>query len=370
MRAQGAAPLSRREMAEWVGWCAAAEIIGMTVAAAAARAAGNLLSDSTSLRMVAAWAALIGAGCIEALGVGLAQSGALRRRVPRLNSRRFVLVTVAVATLFWAAGELPVLTSEPDSLGSSPPMLLLALGGLGLGLVTGCLMGLVQMTVLPRGLRHRWTWVGGSVTGWALAMAVIMVGASSPGTQWPLTTVLAWAALTGAAAGGLLGLTLAWFAVSLDGRPVSSRVILRALRTGRPRWLGRSVIGLRVTGRVSGTTYEFPVIYVVQGDALWVMVGRSTAKTWWRNVSRSTRVELLRDGRWVPATAEMVSPTDPGFLNGLSWYLACWPRAKPAPEDPLVRLRMCAGPSDPELGSYGPARFASTEPGLSRTSKE
>jgi hypothetical protein len=98
--------------------------------------------------------------------------------------------------------------------------------------------------------------------------------------------LLAWAGLTGAVAGGLLGLVLAWFVVSLDGQPLSTRVVLRALRAGRPRRLSRSVVGLRVTGRVSGSTYELPVMYVTHDDDLWVMVGGSVAKTWWARRTR------------------------------------------------------------------------------------
>jgi hypothetical protein len=82
VRTRGPIPLSRVEVAEWVVRCAAAETIGMTAAAAAARAAGSLLTDTSTLRTAAAWTAVVGAGCVEAFAVGVAQSGALRRRVP------------------------------------------------------------------------------------------------------------------------------------------------------------------------------------------------------------------------------------------------------------------------------------------------
>lgn len=201
-------------------------------------------------------------------------------------------------------------------------------------------------------------------------MAVIMLGASSPGSEWPLFTLLAWAGLTGAVAGGLLGLALAWFSVSVADRPVSSRVMMRALRGGWSRRLGGSFMGLRVTGRISGATYELPVMYVAHGDARWVMVGRSATKTWWRNISRSTRVEVLHDGRWVPATVDLVTPTDPGFLNGLAWYMTRWPQARPAPEDPMVRLRVTVVSSGLHLGTYDPAPEAGAETVWAATTKE
>jgi MFS family permease len=284
-----------------------------------------------------------------------------------LDRWRFVLVTVVVAGLTWAASELPVLTSGSGSAGGAPAWPLLAVGGAALGVVAGCLLGLAQAAVLPRNLRRRSAWVAGSALGWAAAMATIMLGASTAGEGWPLPTLLAWAGLTGAVAGGLLGLVLAWFVVSLDGQPLSTRVVLRALRAGRPRRLSRSVVGLRVTGRVSGSTYELPVMYVTHDDDLWVMVGGSAAKTWWRNVSRDTRVEVLRHGGWAPATADLVGPTDPPFLNGLAWYLTRWPRAKPAPDDPMVRLRSVHERHDSYAGSYGPAGSAgSRKPGTQR----
>jgi hypothetical protein len=74
MRNGGVVPLSRSEVAEWVGRTAAAEVVGMTAAAAAARSADSLLADPSPSRTAAAWVAVVGAGCVEAFAVGIAQS--------------------------------------------------------------------------------------------------------------------------------------------------------------------------------------------------------------------------------------------------------------------------------------------------------
>lgn len=334
--------LAGRPLLRWVVLCAAAETAGMTAAAGAARAAQALLAQPSAGRTVAAWAAVLGAGAVEATAVGFAQVRALRQvgPLPRPSRRRFVLTTAVVGTLAWAAGSVRTLAPGTDT-ATAPPWPLLVLAGAALGAVTGCLLGLAQSRTLPRPLR-RGVWTGGSTAAWAPAMAVIMLGASTVGAGWPVLVVLAWAALTGAVAGGLLGLVLGWCSESLTGPPVSRRVVLGGLRHGRPRRLARAVVGLRVRGRRSGTSYELPVMYAEHDGDLWVAVGHSSRKTWWRNVGAATPVQVLRDGCWVPAVADLVPPEDPRFLNALGWYLARWPRTRLDLDDPVVRLRVLA----------------------------
>lgn len=335
------AVLSRRRLLTWVVLCAAAETVGMTAAAGAARAADALLAQPSTARTLAAWAAVLGAGALEATAVGIAQVRSLRglTPLPRPTPRRFVLTTAVVGTLAWAAGSVPTLAAPGTGATTAPPWPLLVLAGAALGAVTGCLLGLAQSRTLPRPLR-RGVWVGGSTAAWTPAMAVIMLGASTAGAGWPVHVVLAWAAVTGCVAGGLLGLVLGWSSWSLAGPTVSRRLVLEGLRRRRPRRLSRSVMGLRVRGRRSGTPYELPVMYAEHDGDLWVAVGHSARKTWWRNVGAGTPVQVLRDGCWVPAVADLVPPQDPRFLNALGWYLARWPRTRLDLDDPVVRLRL------------------------------
>src|SRR4051794_10070130 len=104
----------------------------MTAAAAAARGADALLVAPTRGDTLLAWGAVVGAGVVEALGLGIAQSGPLAGRLPHLRRGRFVAVTVLVAALTWAAAEAPALTAG-DSAGSAPPWPLLVAAGAGAG---------------------------------------------------------------------------------------------------------------------------------------------------------------------------------------------------------------------------------------------
>ncbi len=339
--------LHRPELATWVVLCAAAAAVGVTAAAAAVRGADTLLQGTTSWQTALAWAVVPAAGTTGAVTIGLAQSRALRRRWPDLSPQRFVGVTVLVGAAVWAAGSLLSLTTAPGSVtttgtaGTGHSWPVLVAGGALLGATAGGILGLAQAWSMPRRWRSRSVWVLGSAVAWMPAMSVIVLGAGAPGAAWPLATLLARAAVTGLLAGALLGLVLGWVSPSLDGVPLSRRAVLAALRHGRPRRLGRAVLGLRVTGRVTGAGYELPVMYVEHGGDLWVAVRGSSQKTWWRNLGTKTSVAVLDEAGWHAAVADLVPATDSRFLNAFAWYLVRWPHAVLGLEDPMVRIRRC-----------------------------
>lgn len=176
-----------------------------------------------------------------------------------------------------------------------------------------------------------------NLAAWPPAMAVVMLGASTPAPDWRLPTVLAWAALVGASAGALLGLVLGVLSPG-EGR-FRDRLVLRLLGSASFGRLRRSLLGIRVRGRRTGRTVELPVMYAAQPDGvLWVAVGGAAGKSWWRNLVAHPEVQVLREGRWVPARAELVRPSDPGFGPALAVYVGRWPRARLHPGDLLVRL--------------------------------
>jgi len=320
----------------WVLRCAAAEAVGMTAAAAAARGADHLLVAGGPAATAVAWTAVVAAGCIEALALGTAEATLLRRRLPALRAGRFVLVTVLVAGVAWAAGSAPGLLSAGTGSSAGPGLAFLLAAGAGVGVVTGGLLGAAQAAALPRGAR-RSAWVAANLVGWTVAMAVVMVGAGTPSAAWAPGAVLPWAALTGALAGALLGACLGWFAPSLTGPPVHNRAVLALLRRS-PRPAGRALVGLRVTGRRSGRLVELPVMYAERAGVLWVAVGHTAAKTWWRNLADRPCVQVLRAGRWTGFTAQVVHRGGPGYAEGRAVYAGRWPRARLADDDVLVRL--------------------------------
>src|SRR4051812_31603900 len=92
------------QLVGWVLLCGVAEALGMTAAAGAARATDAVLTHvgTGTGALAAALGLILAAGAVEALAVGSAQAHQLRRRLPDLRVRRFVVVTVVVAGLCWA----------------------------------------------------------------------------------------------------------------------------------------------------------------------------------------------------------------------------------------------------------------------------
>jgi hypothetical protein len=105
---QAGSALASAPIRRWVLLCGAAEAVGMTAAAFAAKLSANLFGEPTGGKQVAATLALvIAGGLIEGLALGVAQASGLERGRLRFPRRRYILVTVAVAGLGWAAASAP-----------------------------------------------------------------------------------------------------------------------------------------------------------------------------------------------------------------------------------------------------------------------
>ncbi|HET8660862.1 MAG TPA: hypothetical protein VFM55_17900 [Micromonosporaceae bacterium] len=253
---------------QWVALCAAGEAIGMTAAAAAAKASQALAGDAPTGPAVAlALSLVVAGGLIEGLALGAAQAAGLRRWLSARHRRRWVLVTVAIAGLGWAAASAPAVVAGGGESGGGgePPWLLVLVGGAALGATMGAVLGAAQALVLRGQVRHPWRWVGANVLAWFLAMAVIFLGATTPAAGWPAPAVVALGTATGLAAGATLGLVSGWFLPSLAGPPPHNRLVLSLLRSPAHGLLDRSLVGLRVRGAVSGERFELPVTYATDG---------------------------------------------------------------------------------------------------------
>jgi hypothetical protein len=220
-------PLS---LIRWTALCAAAEAIGMTAAAAAAKTSQALVNEPGTGRGAAlALSLVVGGGLVEGITLGGLQAAGLGRMLPELNRRRWLLVTVAVAGVGWAAASAPAALSGDEG-GAAPPLLLILGGALLLGAAMGAALGSAQATVLRPHVRHPWRWAGASMAAWAPAMAVIFLGAGAPEADWPLPTVVALGTVTGLAAGTVLGLVSGWFLPSLDGPSAHNRLVVSLLK--------------------------------------------------------------------------------------------------------------------------------------------
>jgi hypothetical protein len=205
-------------LARWTALCAIAEAIGMTAAAAAAKTSQALVGEPATPSQVAVSLALVvGGGLVEGVALGSLQAAGLVRVVPRLSRRRWLFVTTAIAGLGWAAASAPAALSGSDDGSSAPPLFLVLAGATMLGAVMGALLGVAQASVLRAHVRHPWRWVIASAAAWAPAMAVIFLGATAPGADWPALTVAALGTVTGLAAGTVLGLVSGSLLPTLDG---------------------------------------------------------------------------------------------------------------------------------------------------------
>ena len=313
----------------WVVLCATAEAVGMTGSAAAAR-----LGEDTSWAL----ALVVTGGLVEGLALGVAQAAGFAPWLPRFRRTPYVLVTVAVAGLGWAAGSAPAVLGGGSDGGAAPPTGLVVLGGAALGTVMGALLGAAQALPLRGRLRHPWRWVGANAVAWTPAMALIFLGATSPAASWPTPTVVALGTATGIVAGGTLGLVLGWFLPSLAGPSPHNRVVIAVLGSPLRGLLDRSVVGLRVRGRVTGEVHTLPVMYAEDEAGLVVVPGHPERKRWWRNLREPGEVSLLRDGRWSCARACLLHSGDPGYDEAAVTYRRRWPKVALTDRDLVVRL--------------------------------
>lgn len=202
--------------AGWLRACVAAEAVGITAAAAAARTA-TWLTEEHGTSVGWALAVVVAGGLVEGTALGLLQARVLRDRIGPSSARRWAVATVLVAGLAWAAGSAPATLSSGGT--GSPPLALVLLGGAGIGAVTGLLLGAAQALAANRDPAGSLRWAGASAAGWTAAMPVIYLGAGIPDAGWPTMAVVPLGTVTGLAAGAVLGLLTAGAAHRLAEGP-------------------------------------------------------------------------------------------------------------------------------------------------------
>jgi hypothetical protein len=205
-------------LARWTALCAAAETVGMTAAAAAAKTAQAVVGEApTGVETAVGLSIVVTGGLVEGVALGAAQAAGLRRLLPGLDRRRWVLVTVAVAGVGWAAFSAPAALGDAGAGGPSQLPLLLA-GASAIGVGMGAVLGGAQALVLRGRVPRPSRWVVANAVAWAPAMTVIFFGATLPDADWSVPSVVGLGAATGAAAGTVLGLVTGRFLASLTGR--------------------------------------------------------------------------------------------------------------------------------------------------------
>ena len=156
---------------------------------------------------------------IEGSIVGTAQWLVLRRPIPRMRWRVWVLATALGACVAWTLGMIPstLLFSGTDT-GTAAPgqmsdLVIYALAA-GLGLVAGSILGAPQWLALRPHLPKAGWWVLANALAWMLGMVVVFVGTSfipAQGMTWPVVLVLLlFMVAAGALVGAVHGLVLIW----------------------------------------------------------------------------------------------------------------------------------------------------------------
>lgn len=168
----------------WVlanGW---AEAAGLGTTLVLGRAVAPLLERSTELAVVLLGAvlAIVLGVLLEGALVGAAQAAVLRRALPGLAARRWVSATMLGAGIAWTLGMVPstiaALVSSGSAQGppSEPPAVLQYGLAVGLGLVTGPILGGAQWRVLRLHVAHAHRWLWANAAAWALGMLLVFLG--------------------------------------------------------------------------------------------------------------------------------------------------------------------------------------------------
>jgi len=150
----------------WVTVVSGAEALGFTFPAVVG---ATTASDASSVAVPA----LLAAGLIEGTFLGVGQAIVLRRAVPDLLPRRWVLATAVGAMIAYALGLVP------STLGVDWTRSATVAGAIVLGVLILVTLGVAQWLVVRRHVRHAYLWILITAGAWLAGMAVFL-GFSTP----------------------------------------------------------------------------------------------------------------------------------------------------------------------------------------------
>ena len=116
-------------------------------------------------------------------------------------------------------------------------------------------------------------------------------------------------------------------------------VLVLLLRSPLGRRMGRHLALLSYRGRRSGQRHELVVQYARQGTQVWIVPGQPERKTWWRNLRKTSSVELRLAGEDFQGQAVALRGDDrPEELRpALAAYLRQLPRVRRKPSGCIRR---------------------------------
>jgi hypothetical protein len=207
----------------WIRWVMA-NSIAETVGLGAAFGIGAILfpylgAPGILVALTTVAVAVLAGTLIEGTLVGTAQWIVLRRPLPAIKWRAWVLATALGAFVAWTFGMLPsTLMSAGSETGGSAPSepseaIVYGLAAL-MGLVAGTILGTPQWLVLRRHVRRAALWIGANALAWVPGMVLAFVAADFIFSASSGVGTIVLAIVTLAAIGGIVGaihdLALVW----------------------------------------------------------------------------------------------------------------------------------------------------------------
>jgi len=332
---------TRRRYVPWVLACLAAELTGMSAAAVAARFGHHLFGDGGPPVQWLVATVVVVSCVVQGLALGMLQARALSLRHFELPEHRMVRVSLVGTGIVWAVAVLPTLLA--GHVEDGPPVGLVVLGAVGLGLVSGTLLGATHaFPVRDVVTHHPWRWVAVSTVIWPVATILVFLGASVLDAGRPLLVVGGLALVVGVVGAAVLGIFSGAWLGTIGGQPIANRVSL-AMVEGHRFGMDRRMVGLGVTGRRTGRVRQFPVQYAEHDGELVVVPVRPERKSWWRNLAAAdTSVAVLDHEGWRLATARVLVPGDNGHSAAEAAYRSRWPHVPLAGGQPIVLIARVA----------------------------
>ena len=108
---------------------------------------------------------------------------------------------------------------------------------------------------------------------------------------------------------------------------VANPVLRRLLQTRAGRLLGRRLAVIRYTGVRTGRPHQLITGYARDDRTVWIWVGSSGQKSWWRNLRAPADIDLWLAGERCRARAHAIegSQQPAAATVGLTVYLATYP---------------------------------------------
>ena len=181
----------------WPRWALATvigEVVGLGGAGILAGIASALApEDPGTPLLVLLTVAMLASGAGEGAVVGYARSRVLRRALPSLPARRWVVATAAGAVLAWALGAGVFMLVLPDDAAFEDYLPLM----LVLGVACGTLLGAAQWVALRGHVVRSWLWIVANTAGWSVGLLWAFFVPMAITEDTPLALVIPLALLTG-----------------------------------------------------------------------------------------------------------------------------------------------------------------------------